>query len=47
MNVVICSVKEAFELMRHRKDGDVVLVSVFDKQSNIHDITKKIKKEKN
>ena len=46
MSVVMCSVKEAFELMKHMKEDDVVLLSVIDKQSYMHDITKKIKKKK-
>lgn len=46
MSVVMCSVKEAIELMKHMKEDDVVLLSVIDKQSYMHDITKKIKKKK-
>ena len=46
MSVVVCSVKDAFELMKHMDEDDMVLLSVIDKQTYIHDITKKIKKKK-
>ncbi len=46
MGVVVCSVKDAFELMKHMDEDDMVLLSVIDKQTYIHDITKKIKKKK-
>ena len=46
MSVVVCSVKDAFELMKHMNEDDMVLLSVIDKQTYIHDITKKIKKKK-
>lgn len=46
MSVVVCSVKDAFELMKHMDEDDMVLLSVIDKQTYIHDITKRIKKKK-
>lgn len=46
MGVVVCSVKDAFELMKHMDEDDMVLLSVVDKQTYIHDITKKIKKKR-
>lgn len=46
MGVIICSVKDAFELMKHMDKNDMVILSVIDKKSYIHDIPKKIKKKK-
>lgn len=46
MGVIICSVKDAFELMKHMDENDMVILSVIDKKSYIHDIPKKIKKKK-
>lgn len=46
MGVIICSVKDAFQLMEHMDENDMVVLSVFDKKTYIHDIPKKIKKKK-
>lgn len=46
MGVIICSLKDAFELMKHMDENDMVILSVIDKKSYIHDIPKKIKKKK-
>lgn len=46
MGVIICSVKDAFELMKHMDDDDMVVLSVVDRKTYIHDITRKIKKKK-
>lgn len=45
MGVIICSVKEAFELMKHMDENDMVVLSVVDKKTYIHDIPKRIKKK--
>mgnify|MGYP007105999600 FL=1 len=46
MGIIVCSVKDAFELMKHMDENDMVILSVIDKKSYIHDIPKKIKKKK-
>lgn len=46
MGVIVCSVKDAFELMKHLDESDMVVLSVFDKRTHIHDVPRKIKKKK-
>ncbi len=46
MEVIVCSAKRACELMKHMDENDMVILSVIDKKSYIHDIPKKIKKKK-
>ena len=46
MDVSVCSAKRACELMKHMDENDMVILSVIDKKSYIHDIPKKIKKKK-
>lgn len=46
MGVIVCSVKDAFELMKHMDENDMVVLSVLDRKSHIHDVPKKIKKRK-
>ena len=46
MGVVVCSIKEAVKLMEHMSDDDIVILTVFDKKTYIHDIPQRIKKEK-
>ena len=46
MGVIVCSAKRACELMKHMDENDMVILSVIDKKSYIHDIPKKIKKKK-
>ena len=46
MGVIVCSVKEAFELMKHMDENDMVVLSIVDKKTYIHDIPKRIKKKK-
>lgn len=43
---IICSVKEACELMNHMDDNDMVILTVIDKKEYLHDIPKRIKKKK-
>lgn len=45
MGVIVCSVKEAFELMKHMDENDTVILTVVDKKTYLHDIPKKIKKK--
>ena len=45
MGVIVCSVKEAFELMKHMDENDMVVLSVVNKKTYVHDIPRKIKKK--
>lgn len=45
MGVIVCSVKEAFELMKHMDENDMVVLSIINKKTYIHDIPKRIKKK--
>ena len=45
MGVIVCSVKDAFELMKHMDDNDMVVLSIIDKKTYIHGIPRKIKKK--
>lgn len=45
MGVIVCSVKEAFELMKHMDENDMVVLSVFNKKTYVHDIPRRIKKK--
>lgn len=45
MGMIVCSVKEAFELMKHMDANDTVILTVVDKKTYSHDIPKKIKKK--
>lgn len=46
MNVIVCSVKEAVKLMEHMSDDDMVLLTVVNKKTYVHDLPKRIKKAK-
>lgn len=46
MGVIVCSVKEAFELMSHMDENDMLVLSIIDRKTYIHDIPRKIKKKK-
>lgn len=46
MGMIVCSVKEACKLMEHMNENDVVILSVIDKKTHVHDIPKRIKKKK-
>lgn len=46
MGVILCSVKDAFKLMEHMDKNDMVILTVVNKKSYIHNIPQKIKKEK-
>ena len=45
MGVIVCSVKEVFELMKHMDENDIVILTVVDKKTYLHDVPKKIKKK--
>lgn len=45
MGVIVCSVKEVFELMKHMDENDMVVLSVFNKKTYVHDIPRRIKKK--
>lgn len=46
MGLIVCSVKEACELMRHMDENDTVILTVVDKKTYMHDKPKKIIKKK-
>ncbi len=46
MGVIVCSVKEAVDLMKHIDENDMVILSVIDTKTYIHDIPRKIRKKK-
>jgi len=46
MGAIICSVKEAYELMSHMDENDTVILTVVNKKTYIHDKPRKIKKKK-
>lgn len=45
MGLIVCSVKEACELMKHMDENDIVILTVVDKKTYLHDVPKKIKKK--
>lgn len=45
MGVIVCSVKEACDLMKHMDENDVVVLTVINKKTYVHDIPKRIKKK--
>ena len=45
MNVIVCSVKEAYKLMEHMDEEDMVVLTVLNKKTHIHSIPKRIKKK--
>ncbi len=44
MGVTVCSVKDAFELMKHMDENDMVVLSIVNKKTYIHDVPRRIKK---
>lgn len=44
-NVIVCSVQDAFKLMKHMDENDMVILSVLDKKTHIHNIPRKIQKK--
>lgn len=45
MGVIVCSAKEACKLMEHMNENDMVILSVVNKKTYVHDIPQKIKKK--
>lgn len=45
-DIVVCSVKEAYKLMDHMNEDDIVVLTVFNKKTYVHDKSKKIQKRK-
>ncbi len=45
-DVVVCSVKEAYKLMDHMNEDDIVVLTVFNKKTYVHDKSKRIQKRK-
>ena len=45
MGVIVCSVKEAYELMNHMDESDMVILTILDKKTHIHSIPKRLKKK--
>lgn len=43
MGVTVCSVKDAFELMKHMDENDMVVLSIVNKKTYIHDVPRRIK----
>ena len=41
MGTIVCSVKEACELMKHMDENDIVILTVVDKKTYLHDVPKK------
>lgn len=46
MGTIVCSAKKACELMNHMNENDLVVLTVIDKKTYVHDETKRIKKKK-
>lgn len=46
MGSVVCSAKEACELMKHIDEDDTVVLTILNKKTYIHGKAKKIKKKK-
>ena len=45
MGVIVCTVKEAYELMKHVDENDTVILTVIDKKTYFHEVPKRIKKK--
>lgn len=45
MGVIMCSVKEAYELMKHMDENSMVVLTILDKKTHMHSIPKRIKKK--
>lgn len=45
MGLIMCTVKDAYRLMEHMEEDDMVLLTVLNKKSHIHSIPKRIKKK--
>ena len=45
MGVIVCSVKDAFELMKHMDENDMVVLSVVNRKTYTHDIPRRIRRK--
>jgi len=45
MDVIVCSAKEACKLMEHMNENSMVVLSVINKNTYVHELPKKIKKK--
>lgn len=45
MDVIGCSVKEALKLMKHMNKNDMVILSIINQKTYVHEVPRKIKKE--
>lgn len=43
---IVCSVKDAFELMQHMDEDDMVILTVLDRKTLTHGIPKRVRKRK-
>ena len=46
MSLIMCTVKDAYKLMEHMDENDMVILTVLDKKKHLHSVPKKIKKKK-
>lgn len=45
MSLIMCTVKDAYKLMEHMDENDMVILTVLDKKKHLHSVPKKIKKK--
>ncbi len=45
MGVIVCTVKEACNLMKHMDENDTVILTVINKKTYFHEVPKRIKKK--
>ena len=45
MGVIVCTVKEACNLMKHMDENDTVILTVINKKTYFHEAPKRIKKK--
>lgn len=45
MEMIVCSVKEACELMEHMNENDTVILTVIDKRTYLHSVPERIEKK--
>ena len=45
MGVIVCSVKDAFELMKHMNADDMIVLNIFNSKTFVHELPKRIKKK--
>lgn len=45
-DIVVCSAKEACKLMEHMNEDDIVILTIFNRKTYVHDKSRKIQKKK-